>query len=377
MTSTSGSGAAPDRGQDTRRTRRRRFVGVGVVVLVVVGILARPVGQQFVAIVTVAEGLGMDVSRPFAPAIDRERSTIGDLEVDRYAPDGGHTDTVRRPAIVLVPGASPAGRDDRRVVAIATALSRADRVVIVPELEVYGEDLVPADIDRIVDITAVAAADHEAVVLAGLSFGGSLGLIAAADPRLEGRVGLVATFGAYADLAGVIQAATTGVSLVGDQRIAWEPDPRAEEVIGDQVLALLPTADRAAVAAALAGDRTAAALRPELRAVHELLTAEDPDQTMSALEAGPEVVKERIAEVSPVRVAQDLEVDIVAMHTVDDPVIPYGELARLRAAYPQTRTLTLTTFDHVGIGENEQGWWVTIRDLWKTTRFVRHILAVN
>ena len=373
MTSTPQPSATRDR--DTAATRRRRLVVL--VLLVAVGLLARPVGQHLVAMATVAEGLGIDVPRPFAPTIHRERATIGDVEVDRYAPDGERTDTAQRPAIVLAPGATPAGRDDRRVVDIATAFARADRVVIVPELEVYGEDLVPADVERLVDITAVVAADHEAVVIAGLSFGGSLGLIAAGDPRLDGRVGLVATFGAYADLAGVIQAATTGVSLVGDQRIEWDPDPRAEDVVRDQVLALLPTGDRAAVTAALAGDHDAAALQPELRAVHELLTAENPGRTMPALDVAPEAVRERIAEVSPVRVAQDLEVEIVALHTVDDPVIPYGELVRLQAAYPQTQALTLTTFDHVGIGDDGQGWWVTVRDLWETARFVRRILAVG
>jgi hypothetical protein len=377
MTSTPESSAARDRDRDATATRRRWFVGVVLVLLVAVGTLARPVGQQLVAVATVAEGLGIDVPRPFAPTIHRERTSIADVEVDRYAPVGEHTATARRPAIVLAPGATPAGRGDQRVVALATAFARANRVVIVPELEVYGEDLVPADVDRIVDITAVAAADHDAVVLAGLSFGGSLGLIAAADPRLDGRVALVATFGAYADLAGVIQATTTGVSLIGDQRIAWEPDPRAEDVVRAHVLALLPTEDRAAVTAALAGDHDDAALRPELRAVHELLTAEDPGRTMSALEAAPEAVRERIAQVSPVRVAQNLEVDIVALHTVDDPVIPYGELARLRAAYPQTQALTLTTFDHVGMGDDGRGWWVTVRDLWETARFVRRILAVG
>ncbi len=373
MTSTPQPSAA--RNPDTAATRRRR--SVVVVLLVAVAILARPVGQQVVAVATVADGLGIDVPRPFAPTVHRERSTIGGVEVDRYAPHGERNDTARRPAIVLAPGATPAGRDDRRVVDIATAFARADRVVIVPELEVYGEDLVPADIERLVDITAVVAAGHGPVVIAGLSFGGSLGLIAAADPRLHGRVDLVATFGAYADLAGVIQAATTGVSLVGDQRIEWDPDPRAGEVVRDHVLALLPTADRAAVTAALAGDHEAAALQPELRAVLDLLTAEDPGRTMSALEAAPETVRERVVQVSPVRVAPDLEVEIVALHTVDDPVIPYGELVRLQAAYPQTQALTLTTFDHVGLGDDGQGWWVTVRDLWETARFVRRILAVS
>jgi hypothetical protein len=149
-----------------------------------------------------------------------------------------------RRAILLVPGATPSGRDDRRVVAIAEALARADRVVVVPELEVYGEDLVPADVDRLVALTGALAASHGPVVIAGISFGASLGLVAAADPQVAGEVALVATFGAYADLAGVVQAATTGVSLVGDQRIPWDPHPRALDVVREQLLGLLDADDR-------------------------------------------------------------------------------------------------------------------------------------
>jgi pimeloyl-ACP methyl ester carboxylesterase len=82
-------------------------------------------------------------------------------------------------------------------------------------------------------------------VLVGTSFGGSLGMLAAADERLDGRVALVASFGAYADLLGVLQAATTGHSLVGDRLIAWEdPHPDAEQIVRDQLADLLEPADR-------------------------------------------------------------------------------------------------------------------------------------
>ncbi|MFU8839423.1 MAG: hypothetical protein ACNA8R_01720 [Nitriliruptoraceae bacterium] len=103
--------------------------------------------------------------------------------------------------------------------AIATAIARADRVVVVPELEVYSEQLLPGDVERITEVALALADEQPGVVLAGLSFRGSLGLLAAADPQLVDQVRLVATFGAYADLAGVIQAVTTCVSLVADERL--------------------------------------------------------------------------------------------------------------------------------------------------------------
>jgi pimeloyl-ACP methyl ester carboxylesterase len=344
-----------------------------LLLVVLLAVLARPVGLRVVALVTVAEGLGLDVPRPFAPAVGQVPDVIGGVEVDRYAPSADGVSSTD-PPIVLVPGAAPAGRDDERVVAIATALARASRTVVVPELEVYGEDLVPADIERLVDVAGALSRDGP-VVLAGLSFGGSLSLVAADDPRLADRVALVATFGAYADLAGVVQAVTTGVSLVGGEQIGWDPDPRAAEVVEEQLLGLLTGADREVVVAVLAGARDAASLRSELRAVYDLLEDDDPERTMAHVDAAPEAVRVRVAEVSPVRAAPDLAVPIVALHARDDPVIPYGELARLEVAYAQTEALTLATFDHVGLGDEDEGWWVTARDLWTTARFVHRVLG--
>jgi len=354
------------------RVRRIQLVAL-LLVVAMLALLARPVSLRAVSLLTVAEGLGLDVPRPFAPAVEQLPDVIGGVEVDRYAPEVNGASSAD-PAIVLVPGAAPAGRNDKRVVAIATALARASRMVVVPELAVYGEDLVPADIERLVAVAGALSRDHGRVVLAGLSFGGSLGLVAAADPRLADRVALVATFGAYADLAGVVQAVSTGMSLVEGAAIGWEPDPRAAGVVEEQLLGMLTGADRQLVVAVLAGASEAASLGSELRAVYDLLKDHDPEWTMTHVDAAPEAVRNRIAEVSPVRAAPELAVPIVAMHARDDPVIPYGELLRLQVAYAQTETLTLTTFDHVGFGDGDEGWWVTARDLWTTARFVHRIL---
>ncbi len=355
----------------------RRKVGL---IAVVVVLLALPwLAGRIVAGATVLEGLGIAGPRPFAPAVERQPGTLAGISVDRYAPASADDVLVggARRAILLVPGATPSGRDDRRVVAIAEALARAGRVVVVPELEVYGEDLVPADIDRLVVLIGALAAVHGPVVIAGVSFGASLGLVAAADPQVAGEVALVATFGGYADLAGVVQAATTGVSLVGDQRIPWDPHPRALDVVREQLLGLLEADDRGQVQAALASRSDPADLPTELRAMHDLLVAEDPTQTMALVERAPPVVRDRIDAVSPARAGADLSVPVVALHAADDPVIPYGELARLDAVIGEVEPLTLVSFDHVGIEADGHRWWVTVRDLWQTTRFVDRMLRAS
>jgi pimeloyl-ACP methyl ester carboxylesterase len=348
-----------------------RVVAVVAVLGLAVLLLAGPVASRTVALATVAEGLGFEPPRPFAPEVTREVVELGGVEVDAYLPEGA--ELRGQPVVVLVPGATPDGREDRRVIEIAEAMARADRTVVVPELEVYGEDLVAADVDRLVEVADVLAADGEPVVLAGLSFGGSLSLLAAADPRSAGTIGLVATFGAYADLAGVIQAATTGVSLVDGERIPWDPDPRAREVVAQQLLELLPAEAAREVRQVLEGEADPTSLRSELAAVHELLTTDDPGRTMALLDEAPAPIQDRIVEVSPVRSVPELPVPLVALHAVDDPVIPYGELLRLERAYPGTDAITLTTFDHVGPGGDES-WWVAVRDLWRTSRFVDRIL---
>jgi pimeloyl-ACP methyl ester carboxylesterase len=369
---------APEHVDAVRAPSVRRAVGLLAVFLVLLSILP-PLTARIVAGATVLEGLGIAGPRPFAPAVERHPGTLAGSSVDRYAPansDDAFLGGDGR-AILLVPGATPAGRDDRRVVAIAEALARADRVVVVPELEVYDEVLVPADVDRLVALVAALADVHGPVVLAGISFGASLGLVAAADPQIAGDVALVATFGAYADLAGVMQAATTGVSLVEGQEIPWDPHPRALEVVRDQLLGLLDTDDRREVEAAVASRSDPSDLPPDLRAVHDLLVTEDPTQTMALVERTPPAVRDRLAAVSPARAGADLTVPVVALHAADDPVIPYGELARLAAVVDEVKPLTLATFDHVGIETDGHRWWVTLRDLWQTTRFVDRLLRAS
>lgn len=367
-------GRTPSHRRSPRRSRRRTGLVV-LAILLAVGIVAGtlpPVQVRLAAALTVAEALDLPVTRPFAPEVDRREHVAGGVEGVLYEPDGAPA-----PVVLLVPGAVPAGVDDRRVVQVAQAVARSGRQVFVPELEVYGEDLVTRDVERLVHASlALSEAAPGGVALVGISFGGSLALLAAADERLEGRVAVVATFGAYLDLVGVLQAATTGEALVDGQRIAWDADPLAETVVREHLTELLPEEQRPAVLAVLAGEVEPDALPPSVRAAYDLLVNDDPERTYVLAEQLPAEVRDRIAAVSPGSVTDRLEsVPIVAMHAVDDPVIPYSELLRLGAALPHAQLITLVSFDHVGLdAPSPRAWLRALGDLRQVWRFSTAVL---
>jgi pimeloyl-ACP methyl ester carboxylesterase len=213
------------------------------------------------------------------------------------------------------------------------------------------------------------------VVVVGASFGGSLGLLAAADERVSGHLAGVVTFGAFVDLFGVLQASTTGVSLVGDHRVPWDPHPMADEVVRERLADELPPELAPLVLDALAGERDLDELPAEARAVVELLTHDDPDRTDELVAALPDELRERVRAVSPISVAHRIGVPVLAMHSTQDPAIPYGELLRLGVAVPEAELVTLERFAHVDVdldsprrwrealGDLRRVWWFTSETL--------------
>ena len=357
------------------RARRRWIVAATLVAMTALVVSLPPVQAGASAAFTVAEGFGHSVPRPFAPEITRSRTSLGGVGGALYEPDGSPG-----PTILLAPGAAPAGTEDPRVVEVAHAISRSGRGVFIPDLEVYGEDLVPADVERIVRVAAsMSETAGVPVVLVGVSFGGALSLLAAADPQLDGRVALVATFGAYFDLVGVLQAATTGASLVDGERIPWDLDPRAETIAQERITDLVPEPFGSQLGEALDGDRDPATLDPPVRAAYELLTNDDPARTFALAEQLPAQVRARLNAVSPSSVADKLaDVPIAAMHAINDPVIPYGELRRIEVALPHARLMTLESFDHVDVDESSAGDWLRmLDDLRHVWRFTAAILEAS
>lgn len=342
--------------------------------LAVLGLLP-PIQARVKAVAVLADAIGLNVPRPFAPPVARVEVTLDGVTGDLYYPGE------RAPAIVLIPGAVEGGRTDPRVVRAARAIARAERAVFVPDLALAEGRFAEEDIDRIVravDALGSHPLVKEGVSILGFSFGGSFGLIAAADPRLDGRLDQVAVFGAYFDLVGMIQAVTTGFSLVDGRRIRWEPHPLAAEILDDVALRLVPAGGRDALAAALDGTAAPDVLPPALRSVYDLLRNEDPERTFELASRLPPQAIAALERFSPSTVAADISVPVIAMHSLDDPVVPYGEALRLVGGLPETSLVTVSLFRHVDFEPRSPGDWSRAAgDLWSAWLFTGRLLAAR
>lgn len=328
-----------------------------------------PVQARVKALAVLAETLGLGLPRPFAATVLETQTHLAGAAGDLYAP------LRPAPGIVLLHGAAPKGKDDPRLVRLATALARAGRTVFVPALRLAGRTFTTADIDTIVAaIQGLAAHTGAPVVVLGISYGGSFGLIAAADERVADKVALVATFGAYFDLLGLLQAASTGASTVAGDTIPWQAHPRAKEVLRRAALELVSPSERAGLERAFAGGDTDG-LAAEARAVYELVTNEDPAATAALAAALGPRARAMLRSFSPSAVAARLSAPVAALHSTDDPVTPYAEVLRLQAALPAARVVLVELFEHVDF--EARSLVRAVPALFHTWRFASWVLAAQ
>ncbi len=187
----------------------------------------------------------------------------------------------------------------------------------------------------------------------------------------------VATFGAYWDLVGVVQAVTTGTSLVGGLRVAWEGHPAARAILEEAIVGLVPEEVRGDLRSALASE-DATGLPAEARAIFELLRNRDPERTPELAAELPSGVRDILERFSPASVQESLDVPVVALHSTNDPAVPYGELIRLRAALPRGRTITVSSFRHVDPTSSSSGGWpALVADAWDAWRFTSWVLEAQ
>jgi pimeloyl-ACP methyl ester carboxylesterase len=331
-----------------------------------------PVQARGKAAAVLADGIGLGLPRPFAPTVTRVETRVDGVLGDLWSPGWA------APSIVLLPGAAPRGRADPRVVAVARALARAGRVVFVPEMRLYQSRFEDADIADVARATAALRARTGAqVVLLGFSFGGSFALLAAAHPLARPHIAAVATFGSYFDLRGVLQAGTTGVSIVAGRREAWRAHPRALEVIRDLATVLTAQPERAVLAAALRDPGAdVAGLPPGARAAYDLVTNTDPALTYPLADRLDATGRAVLADFSPASVAAHITAPVVAMHSRDDPLVPYGELRRLGHGLPAAEVRTVSSFRHVDLQAGGSVGAVT-RDLWAVWSFASTVLTAQ
>jgi hypothetical protein len=267
-----------------------------------------------------------------------------------------------RPALVLSLGMNPAPPDDPRVVRLMNGLARSGLVAVLVESEALGHDNLFPDLPRAL-VESVQFVEGQPYVVAdrvglfGFSVGGSLALVAAADPAIRDRLRLVEAFGSFANLEDALLSVATHSLDDGGRVRPWEPDVAAQRHLANALINGLPDQAEQEQLRALFVDPVAGAtvdsagLSDEAAAVYALLSTRDRAEGARLLHRLPALVQENIRALSPLPLVPALHAPLYVMYDQDDPLLPFtGSKAicdRARQSHRQSYCSRFAIFKHV------------------------------
>lgn len=351
--------------------RALRLLAAGLLVAAVVTLAWQParVALQTAALVPVV--LGVDAGLGWLNAAPR-RETVAWRTAPDGSPDLGDlwvppSADAARPhgAILLVLGVNNVGRDYPAVVRLADGLARMGVVVLVPDSRVLLAGRVDGgEITGVITAFRYLAArpevDPARVGMVGLSVGGALALLAAADPTIADEVRWVDAFGSFAD-AGRYLASVMAGAYRGDDGapVAWQPAQLARDVALGMLLDLVDDPDERGALEAAYGPAVGTGERPTrdptlrlettaARAVERLLLARDLEAAEAAVRALPAAARATLDALTPAGHLDGLRARTFLMHDVSDAYVPYVESRALAAELGARAQLTeFRLFDHV------------------------------
>jgi pimeloyl-ACP methyl ester carboxylesterase len=293
-------------------------------------------------------------------AVAREIGPEGDLYASGKAPRAG---------IVLLPGVSPDGKDDARLVRFAQALATARFRVFVPELpEVRALRVSASDSAALVEAVRALRRDGLRVGLGAFSYAVGPAVLAALE--LGPEAAFVLAVGGYHDLTRIVAHFTAGPA---DPRAKWlfvranaSRLPAPEERQALTVIANRKLADPGAAIGDLLGD-----LGRDGRAVLALVDNGDPAQVARLIDALPAAVREELVALDLAR--RDLSrltAPLLLIHGRNDPVAPAQESVSLAGAAREARLFVLEDLHHV-----DAGW--TLRDGLTMLRAAHALLSLR
>jgi pimeloyl-ACP methyl ester carboxylesterase len=290
------------------------------------------------------------------------------------------------PAMIILHGVHHLGIEEPRLVNFSRALASHGVLVMTPELT----DLADYHVEpQSIDVIGLSAQELKrrtganSVSVLGLSFAGSLGLLAAADPKYRNDISVVASIGGYDDLARVLRYYATN-SIVGpngqkfslpahEYGILVVAYSHPGEFFSEQDVPLAREALKQQLYENVnAAKEIAARLSPPGRKVMEALL-EHQTQVLSAdLLAALKKHEAEPAEVSPAGKLGDIKADVFLAHGAGDNVIPPTETEWLARDVPPARlkeVLISPVISHVEVDGKS-----TFADDWRLVHFMEEFL---
>lgn len=297
----------------------------------------------------------------------RERVTIDyqsrngprSIEADLYTPASGGAHA----GVVFSMGAPPLPLDDGRLVRIAEDAARSGVVMLVPFSERLDElRIEPEEVDALVAefqyVQRQPGVDPGRIGFFGASIGGSLALVAAADPRIAADVDHVVSFGGYFDALTAFGAIATRRIVYDGVDEAWSPQAHAEQVMAYQLINRVDSvSDRALLERMFIDDEPAtseqlASLGPVGRSSYDFLANRDPADVQALADRLPPDAVADLDYLSPRTGIHRVKAELFIISDRGDPYIPYTESRMMRDALrtgggPKAHFDELRLFDHV------------------------------
>jgi pimeloyl-ACP methyl ester carboxylesterase len=301
-----------------------------------------------------------------------------------YLPASRHIDEM--PGVVMVHGVHNKGIDEPRLERFARAVAGAGIAVMTPAVEELSDYHVsPRSIDTVGAAVGVLQSrlGGARVGVIGMSFGGGIGLLTAADARFAERVAFVVAIGAHDDLARVSRFfATSRIELPdGTAKDQHAHDYGAMVLVYTHVADFFPPDDVPAASDAirywLSDERTLArtsaeALSQASKAKIERLFAADVPSVKGELLGEVDRHAAEMAAVSPHGQLVGLRAHVYLLHGAGDSVIPASETLWLAHDVPQPllrQVLVSPAIVHVELDKP------SIRDQWDLVHFMSAVIA--
>jgi len=257
-----------------------------------------------------------------------------------------------RCALLLVPGAAEAGKDDPRLVAFATTLARARFAVLVPDIASLRQLKVnPGNIREIGDVFSWLVSRQELAPggrggMVAFSYAAGPAILAALRPEIRDRTAFILAVGGYYDLVQVLTFFTTGCFREENQWRYMQPNAYGKWVFVLGNLDRLDDPRDRALLEAMAKrkmanldaplDDLAGQLQAQGEAVYAFITNRYPRRVPELLRQLPPGIRADIASLDLAdKDLFSLRARLLLIHGYNDNIIPYSESVALTAAMPE------------------------------------------
>lgn len=363
-----------------QQSPRRRVAGIGVLVsrillavLFIAGLFFSvvPLGRAaarsallFPALITQSEPAPLLLA---GDPVRHSESTIhsqdGTVYLDIYAPTASPPPIPgARAGLVVIAGVG----DNRKVgqlINLLTSVARTGLVVMsltTPTLIDY--DLAPTTVDAIVQ--TVLTLQHSPGVnparvgILGLSAGGALAALAAANPKISKTLAFVTLFGSYYDARTLTEDVGRRAQEVDGHLQPWTPNPIPLRVLTNVIAGTFTNGDGAVLRGGINSSSgislsptAVASLSPSAQAAYHLLAGDQPDRVEANLHLLSPRLQELLVSLSPSAVVRHIQVPVYLLHDREDEIVPFtqsrafaAELAQLGHQY---RYAEFSIFAHV------------------------------